>query len=314
MMIAVDLSSLGGIRAQAQGAGDAPWWVNWLIKPFNHGGAGRAVLRAGSSPGADRPRRNAPPIHRRVDPAWGQRPCTAMVFVWSQLTREGDPETNTGAGVAERHHHGLRLRAPSWALLLGPTLTSRCRGKHCCCRSRFYVVIPLLAGAGRRGAALMRQGGQGAVPMPSHRADQARLGGRPAGHGSGCVFGFQGPVIRVAAGPDACSWRRRSYNPVLRDLPPSPTLGPWAWGRAATPCGGRRPAPPDSERPNFFELARSPSAIGLFGFKTPAQAAGGRSFGCAGRGAGDAEPRSPSPTPHPDARISGVGVKHLWRK
>ena len=45
-------------------------------------------------------------------------PCTAMVFVWSRLTG-GRPAVHAVAGGAERHHHGVRLRAASSALLLG---------------------------------------------------------------------------------------------------------------------------------------------------------------------------------------------------
>jgi hypothetical protein len=56
-------------------------------------------------------------------------PCTAMVFVWSRLTN-GDPLFTLSPGGAERHHHGVRLRAHRrrccWACRRSPCPGTRC--------------------------------------------------------------------------------------------------------------------------------------------------------------------------------------------
>ena len=50
----------------------------------------------------------------------GVAPCTAMVFVWSQLVK-GDANYTLGAGVGERLDHGLRGLRRMAAFLLGVT-------------------------------------------------------------------------------------------------------------------------------------------------------------------------------------------------
>jgi len=123
-----------------------------------------------------------------------------------------------------------------------------------------YVVIPLLAGLATR-AALMRQGGQGAVDAFTARIKPASVVGLLVT--VVLLFGFQGPVI--------------VSQPVLIVLLATPIIiqsygifaiaygWAWAWGvphRVAAPCALIGTS-------NFFELAVA-VAIGLFGLNSGA--------------------------------------------
>jgi len=85
MMIAVDLSSLGGIGRKPKGL-VITVVVNWLIKPFTMAALGVLFFEhvfAGLIDPEDAPQYIAGLI------LLGAAPCTAMVFVWSQLTKGG---------------------------------------------------------------------------------------------------------------------------------------------------------------------------------------------------------------------------------
>ena len=86
MMIAVELGSLGHVAEQPRGL-LITLAVNWLVKPFTMAALGVIFFQhvfAGFIPPADAEGYIAGLI------LLGAAPCTAMVFVWSQLTR-GDP-------------------------------------------------------------------------------------------------------------------------------------------------------------------------------------------------------------------------------
>jgi arsenite transporter len=104
MMVAVDFASLRHIHKRPKGL-VITLAVNWLIKPFTMAALGVLFFEY--------------VFADLIDPAdagqyiaglilLGAAPCTAMVFIWSQLTR-GRRQLHAGAGVAERHHHDLRL-------------------------------------------------------------------------------------------------------------------------------------------------------------------------------------------------------------
>ena len=186
-------------------------------------------------------------------------PCTAMVFVWSQLC-QGRPVLHAVAGRAERRDHGGRLRAASSALLLG--LSSITVPWDTLLTSvGLYIVIPvIIAQLWRKAAAA-----QG----------KAHFAGR-ASHGSGplsiaallltlvLLFAFQGEAImRAAAGhrdarradPDPgryfnsglAYWLNRRLGVAHCVAGPSALIG----------------------ASNFFELAVA-TAISLFGFQSGA--------------------------------------------
>ena len=86
MMISVDFASLGRVAEEPKGL-MITLAVNWLIKPFSMAVLGVVFFKylfADWIPSADADGYIAGLI------LLGAAPCTAMVFVWSQLTR-GDP-------------------------------------------------------------------------------------------------------------------------------------------------------------------------------------------------------------------------------
>jgi ACR3 family arsenite transporter len=239
MMINVDFSSL-------KHAGDKPKGltitlvINWLVKPFTM--AGLAVLFfngvfAGLVPPDDAKAYIAGMI------LLGAAPCTAMVFVWSQLT-EGDvlfafaPLVAFLLGVAE-------VIVPWQTLLLSVGL---------------YVLIPLIAGALTR-EYLTRRGGQANVDQFTARIKPITVIGLVA---TGLLlFAFQGERIL--------------NQPLVIGLIAIPliiqSVGIFAiaylWARAwSVPVSIGAPAALIGTS-NFFELAVA-VAISLFGLNSGA--------------------------------------------
>lgn len=155
MMINVDFSSL-------RHAGDKPKGltitlvINWLIKPFTMAGLGVLFFQgffAGLVPPDDAKAYIAGMI------LLGAAPCTAMVFVWSQLT-DGDA-TYTLVQVAINDLIMVFAFAPLVALLLG-VADVIVPWQTLLLSVGLYVVIPLLAGAFTR-RRLLGSGGEQAV-------------------------------------------------------------------------------------------------------------------------------------------------------
>jgi arsenite transporter len=88
-------------------------FVNWAVKPFSMALLAWIFIRHSSPPGC---RRSSSILRRRADPA-RRRPCTAMVFVWSRLTK-GDPSF-TLSQVALNDTIMIFAFAPIVGLLLG---------------------------------------------------------------------------------------------------------------------------------------------------------------------------------------------------
>ncbi len=143
MMVNVDLASLAHIGERPKGL-VITLTVNWLVKPFTMAALGvlffDVVFRDLINPG-DAKQYIAGLI------LLGAAPCTAMVFVWSQLTK-GDA-TYTLVQVSVNDVIMIFAFAPIVALLLGVTditvpwetlLTS----------VAMYVVVPLIAGVATR--------------------------------------------------------------------------------------------------------------------------------------------------------------------
>ena len=140
LMVSVDFGAVGGGLSPATGL-LITLVVNWLVKPFTM--ALLAVL-----------------FFDHVFAPWiapqdaqqyiaglillGAAPCTAMVFVWSQLTR-GDA-TYTLVQVSVNDVIMVVAFAPIVALLLGVTEISWCPGEPFVLATILYVVLPLTAG------------------------------------------------------------------------------------------------------------------------------------------------------------------------
>jgi ACR3 family arsenite transporter len=143
MMVAVDFASLSRIHERPRGL-VITLTVNWLIKPFTMAALGVLFfdhLFAGLIDRAEAPQYIAGLI------LLGAAPCTAMVFVWSQLTK-GDP-AYTLVQVSVNDIVMVFAFAPIVALLLGVTDLA-VPWETLLLSVILYVVIPLAAGAATR--------------------------------------------------------------------------------------------------------------------------------------------------------------------
>jgi ACR3 family arsenite transporter len=139
MMVSVDFSSLKRIHERPKGL-IITLAVNWLLKPFTMAGLGVLFFHyffAGLIDPANAGQYIAGLI------LLGAAPCTAMVFVWSQLTR-GDA-TYTLAQVALNDVIMIFAFAPLVALLLGVT-DIQVPWATLLLSVGLYVLIPLIAG------------------------------------------------------------------------------------------------------------------------------------------------------------------------
>lgn len=250
MMIAVDLGSLRTIGSRPKGL-ILTLVVNWLIKPFTM--AALAVLFfkvifADLIPAADAEQYIAGLI------LLGAAPCTAMVFVWSQMTR-GDA-AYTLVQVSLNDIVMVFAFAPIVALLLGVTSIA-VPWETLLLSVALYVVVPLLAGVLTRHTLLAaRNGDDGRVSQFTARLKPLSIAGLLLT--VVLLFGFQAETI--------------SGRPLLIALIAVPIIAQsygifvLTYGAAffwrvpfnvAAPCALIGTS-------NFFELAVA-VAIGLFG-------------------------------------------------
>ena len=255
MMVAVDFASIRDVGKKPRGL-IITLVVNWLVKPFTM--AGLAVLffdhlyRGWIAP-ADAQQYIAGLI------LLGAAPCTAMVFVWSQLTK-GDP-AYTLVQVSVNDLIMIVAFAPIVALLLGVTDIS-VPWETLLLSVGLYVVIPLAAGWLTRRHLLSRASGDEAtVGIFTHRLKPFSIIGLLAT--VVLLFAFQAETI--------------VSRPVLIVLIAIPIViqsygifaaayaAAWAWKvphAIAAPCALIGTS-------NFFELAVA-VAIGLFGLTSGA--------------------------------------------
>jgi len=113
MLMKVDFGALGEVRRHARGIG-VTLFVNWLVKPFSMAFLGWLFLRQLFAPWLP-----AEQIDSYIAGLilLAAAPCTAMVFVWSRLTR-GDP-LFTLSQVALNDAIMIVAFAPLVGLLLG---------------------------------------------------------------------------------------------------------------------------------------------------------------------------------------------------
>ncbi|WP_366654647.1 ACR3 family arsenite efflux transporter [Fodinicurvata sp. EGI_FJ10296] len=258
MMVAVDFASLRHVHRRPKGL-IITVVVNWLIKPFTMAALGVLFFEF--------------VFADLIDPAdagqyiaglilLGAAPCTAMVFIWSQLTR-GDANY-TLVQVSLNDVIMIFAFAPIVALLLGVT-DIEVPWETLLLSVVLYVIIPLAAGAATR-AVLVRKAGNGVrgeARVSSFTASVKPFSILGLLATVVLLFGFQGQVILE--------------RPLLIALIAVPLLiqsygifaiayaAAWIWRvphNVAAPCALIGTS-------NFFELAVA-VAIGLFGLNSGA--------------------------------------------
>lgn len=185
MMVGVDFSALAKIGERPKGL-IVTLAVNWLIKPFTMAALGVLFFEhvfASYIPASDAQAYLAGVI------LLGAAPCTAMVFVWSQLTK-GDP-TYTLVQVSVNDVVMIFAFAPIVAFLLGVTDIS-VPWETLLLSVGLYVATPLIAGLVTR-RRLMASGGETSVKAFMSRAKPWSIVGLLAT--VVLLFGFQGQVI-----------------------------------------------------------------------------------------------------------------------
>ncbi len=139
MMVSVDFGAVAGVARQPKGL-IVTLTVNWLIKPFTMALLAVLFFEYVFAPWIS-PEDAAQYTAGLI--LLGAAPCTAMVFVWSQLTR-GDA-TYTLVQVSVNDLIMIVAFAPIVALLLGVTDIS-VPWETLVLATVLYVVLPLIAG------------------------------------------------------------------------------------------------------------------------------------------------------------------------
>lgn len=254
MMVAVDFASLKDIRKRPKGL-VITVVVNWLVKPFTMAALGVLFFKG--------------VFADLIDPAdagqyiaglilLGAAPCTAMVFVWSQLTR-GDPNY-TLVQVSLNDVIMIFAFAPIVALLLGVT-DIQVPWETLLLSVALYVLIPLAAGAATRFVLHRRGQGEDAISRFTARAKPFSIIGLLAT--VILLFGFQGQILLdrpLLIALIAVPLLIQSYGIFILAY-----FAAWAWRvphTVAAPCALIGTS-------NFFELAVA-VAIGLFGLNSGA--------------------------------------------
>jgi arsenite transporter len=248
MMVAVDFGAVLRVGRRPKGL-IVTLAVNWLVKPFTMAALGVLFFEhvfAAWIPPQDAAQYLAGVI------LLGAAPCTAMVFVWSQLTR-GDP-AYTLVQVSVNDVVMVFAFAPIVALLLG--LTDLVVPWETLLLSvLLYVVVPLAAGTWTR-ARLARSGAAGAVDAFGARVKPVSVAALLLT--VALLFGFQGGVILERPAVIAMIATPLILQSYL--IFALAYAAAWAWRipfRVAAPCALIGTS-------NFFELAVA-VAISLFG-------------------------------------------------
>lgn len=253
MMIGVDFSAMRRVGDRPKGL-IITLVVNWLIKPFTMALLGVLFFRhvlAGFIPPAEADGYIAGLI------LLGAAPCTAMVFIWSQMTK-GDPNY-TLVQVSVNDAVMVFAFAPLVAFLLGVSEIA-VPWETLVLSVVLYVLLPLAAGVLTRNA-LMKRGGEAAVSDFTQSIKPLSVIGLLAT--VVLLFGFQSEtiidrplIIALIAVPILI----QSYGIFAIAY-----VAAWAWKvphKIAAPCAMIGTS-------NFFELAVA-VAISLFGLNSGA--------------------------------------------
>ncbi|WP_207061200.1 ACR3 family arsenite efflux transporter [Motiliproteus sp. SC1-56] len=160
MMIQVDFAAIRHVGERPKGL-LLTLTVNWLIKPFTMAGLGWLFFRVFFAGWVD-PQSAGEYIAGMI--LLGVAPCTAMVFVWSQLTK-GDPNY-TLVQVSVNDIIMVFAFAPIAAFLLGVS-DIEVPWQTLLLSTVLYVVLPLIAGVVTRRRLVSR--GEGALGNFVHR-------------------------------------------------------------------------------------------------------------------------------------------------
>jgi len=252
MLLKIDFGALGLVRAQARGIG-VTLFINWAVKPFSMAVLGWIFIRqlfAGWLPADQLDSYVAGLI------LLAAAPCTAMVFVWSQLCR-GDP-LFTLSQVALNDAIMIVAFAPLVALLLGLSSIS-VPWDTLLTSVGLYIIVPvLLAQLWRR--ALLARG------QAHFQAVAARLGPYSIAALLATLvllFAFQGEAI--LAQPLVIALLA---VPILIQVLLNSGLAYWLNRKLGVPHCVAGPSALIGAS-NFFELAVA-TAISLFGFQSGA--------------------------------------------
>jgi ACR3 family arsenite transporter len=154
MMVQIDWTAVRDVGQRPRGLA-LTLVVNWLIKPFSMAALGVLFFHHVFAPWVEPDRANEYIAGMIL---LGVAPCTAMVFVWSQLVR-GDPGY-TLVQVSVNDLVMVFAFAPIAAFLLGVTEIT-VPWETLVLSTVLYVVLPLLAGLATRRT--LQQRGAGAV-------------------------------------------------------------------------------------------------------------------------------------------------------
>jgi ACR3 family arsenite transporter len=182
MLLKIDFAALGGVREHWRGVG-VTLLVNWAVKPFSMALLGTLFLGTLFAPLLD-PSQISSYIAGLI--LLAAAPCTAMVFVWSNLV-DGEPHF-TLSQVALNDLIMVFAFAPIVALLLG-VASITIPWETLLLSVALYIVIPVVVAQMLR-RRLLQTGG----------LDRALAAMRPLSLGAllltlVLLFGFQGPQI-----------------------------------------------------------------------------------------------------------------------
>ena len=256
MLLKIDFAALGQVRVHARGIG-VTLFVNWAVKPFSMALLGTLFVRhlfADWLPAGQHDHYVAGLI------LLAAAPCTAMVFVWSQLCR-GDPYF-TLSQVALNDLIMVFAFAPLVALLLGLSSIT-VPWETLLASVVLYIVAPVLIAQAARHR-LRQSGNDGG--QARLEAVVRRLG--PAGIAAllatlVLLFAYQGEAILAQPGVIALL-----AVPILLQVSFNSALAYWLNRRLGV---AHRVAGPSAliGASNFFELAVA-AAISLFGLHSGA--------------------------------------------
>ncbi len=185
MMVGVDFGAVKQVGARPKGM-IITLTVNWLIKPFTMAALGVLFFHVIFAPWIE-PQDATQYLAGVI--LLGAAPCTAMVFVWSNLVRGDATYTLVQVGVNDLIM--IFAFAPIVAVLLGVT-DIVVPWETLLLSVVLYIVLPLVAGAFTRNR-LIGQGGQAAVDGFRDRMRPASVAGLLLT--VVLLFGFQAPII-----------------------------------------------------------------------------------------------------------------------
>jgi ACR3 family arsenite transporter len=160
MLVKIDFAALGEVRRHWRGIG-VTLFINWAVKPFSMAALGWLFIGM-----LFRPYLPADQINSYIAGLilLGAAPCTAMVFVWSHLTK-GEPHF-TLSQVALNDTIMVVAFAPIVGLLLGISAITVPWGTLVL-SVVLYIVLPVIAAQVIRGRVLRRSGEAGLAQLLS---------------------------------------------------------------------------------------------------------------------------------------------------